>query len=123
MKKMRSSQNIQVNDHIQLLEENITKKDKEISRLRQGNELLQTNIDELNIELDKLRLRSSNDFKVGEGEKIELKNKIVSYEFKVAEVERKVVSLEEVRHLLEQQVSSVTTELHAKIEQIQKLET
>jgi len=37
IKKMRSSQNIQVNDHIQLLEENITKKDKEISRLRQGS--------------------------------------------------------------------------------------
>ena len=84
IKKMRSSQNIQVNDHIQLLEENITKKDKDISRLRQSNELLQTNVDELNIELDKIRLKTSNDFKMGEGEKVELKNRIVAFEFKVA---------------------------------------
>jgi len=54
----------------------------------------------LNIEIDKIRLRSSNDFKMGEGEKVELKNRIVAFEFKVAEVERKSASLEEVRHLL-----------------------
>lgn len=67
--KARASQTHQINDHIQLLEENIGKKDQEISRLRQTNQLLQTNIDEMNLELDKIRLKASSDFKIGEGEK------------------------------------------------------
>ena len=50
---------------MQLLEDNIKKKDQEISRLRQTNQLLQTNIDQLTLELDKIRLKASNDFKIG----------------------------------------------------------
>ena len=45
IKKTRASQTNQINDHIQLLEENISKKDQEISRLRQSSQLYQTNID------------------------------------------------------------------------------
>ena len=49
IRKIRSSQVSAVNEHTQLLEDNLTRKDQEILRLKQSNQLLQANIDELTL--------------------------------------------------------------------------
>jgi hypothetical protein len=122
-RKLRSNQNSQIDEKVQLLEEQICKKDQDIARLRQSNQLLQANCDELGLELEKQRLKYSNDFKSSENEKSELKTAIVSFEFKIAELERRIAGLEDVKRILTEQITSITTELHAKIDGIQKLET
>lgn len=66
------------------MEESIAKKDQEIARLRQANQLLQTNFDEQTIEFEKIRAKVANDFKSNENEKAELKRQLLALEFKIS---------------------------------------
>lgn len=66
------------------MEESIAKKDQEIARLRQANQLLQTNFDEQTIEFEKIRAKVANDFKFNENEKAELKRQLLALEFKIS---------------------------------------
>lgn len=70
---IKSPQIDELNETTRLLQEAIVKKDIEISKLRQNAQLLQTNIDELQFELEKAKGRLPNLEKANESEKTELK--------------------------------------------------
>ena len=57
-----------------------------------------------------------------QNEKNELKNKISMLQTKSLDYERKLVGLEEVRSILQQQLSALTSELQVKIENLQRSE-
>lgn len=106
--KLKLSLSSDLKEQFELLESNMGRKDQEVARLRQTNQLLQTNIDELSLEFEKIRLKTSNDFKASEGEKVELNNKIITLEVKAAKHECRVAGTEEVKALLQQQANTLS---------------
>lgn len=72
-------------------------------------------MEELEGELEKLRSKLNSGERLSENEKNDLRIKLANYENKFAEFERKIVGLEEVRSILQEQVTTLTTEVHIKI--------
>ena len=100
----------------------MAKKDGEIARLKQSNQLLQTNVEELELEVQKMMAKRGSQDRQAENERNELKEKIYVLEGRCTDYERKVNSLEEVRTIIQQQLTTLTGELQLKMENAQRVE-
>jgi chromosome segregation ATPase len=118
----KSPKVVQLAQEVELLEAAIAKKEQEVAKLRQGSQLLQSNIDELEIELERVRSRLSAGEKSSESERSELKGRLSVVELRAVEYERKMAGLEEVRAIMGEQINTLTAEIHIKYENQQRLE-
>jgi regulator of replication initiation timing len=72
-----------LNDENELLESAVNKKDQEIAKLRQNNQLLLSNVDALELELEKHKARLTSGGKLYENEKNDLRLKLTQMEGKL----------------------------------------
>ena len=84
---------VQVQQEYALLSNANSKKDQEIIKLRQSNQLLQSNIDSLQIQIENVKKKLSSGERLSEVEISEFKSKISRLELNTVEYQRKMSGL------------------------------
>jgi chromosome segregation ATPase len=107
---------VKLDQEKQMLEAAVHSKDQEIAKLRQANQLLESNVEESEAELEKLKSKLTSGERLSESVNFELRNKLKVMEKEVAEYERKIGGLEEVKAILQDQVTTLTTQIHLKFQ-------